>query len=233
MASPLGTFTVELFVHCSQLLCYSDVSLRRIHPPFQRAVTQGGQGGAPWRSLGLGCAFRLRWPRQGRRSRWGAWARRGCDSGARRDDTLVRSVVVPSILQIAGGDRQIIADRGAQRHGRAWWQCLRFAIRPSVALTQRLRVHLQTDDRARDVGAGLAASVTDGSFLAGSGFIVIGEPSRNWLAGLRRRSQRHRRPWKRWLVQSSSQCDRRACFHLHFLRSSSSSPSVALTNPCC
>jgi hypothetical protein len=24
-------------------------------------VTEGGQGGAPWRSLGLGCAFRFRW----------------------------------------------------------------------------------------------------------------------------------------------------------------------------
>ena len=44
------------------------VSVRRIHPPFERAVTQCGQPGAPWRSLGLGCAFRLRWPRQGRRA---------------------------------------------------------------------------------------------------------------------------------------------------------------------
>ncbi len=36
--------------------------------------------------------------------RGGAWARRGCDSGARRDDRLVRSVVVSAIRQIAGGD---------------------------------------------------------------------------------------------------------------------------------
>jgi hypothetical protein len=44
------------------------VSVRRIHPPFQRAVTRGGQGWAPWRSLDLGCAFRLRWPRRGRQA---------------------------------------------------------------------------------------------------------------------------------------------------------------------
>jgi hypothetical protein len=34
----------------------------------------------------------------------GAWARRGCDSGARRDDRLFHSVVVSAIRQIAGGD---------------------------------------------------------------------------------------------------------------------------------
>jgi hypothetical protein len=34
----------------------------------------------------------------------GAWARRGCDSGARKNDALVRSVVVSAIRQIAGGD---------------------------------------------------------------------------------------------------------------------------------
>jgi hypothetical protein len=85
-------------------------------------------------------------------------------------------VVVSAILQIAGGDRHITADRGARRYGRARWQCLRFAIRPSVALTKGLRVHLQTGDRARDVGAGLTASVTDGSFLAGSGLSSSGNP---------------------------------------------------------
>jgi hypothetical protein len=35
---------------------------------------------------------------------------------------------------------------------------------------------LQTDDCARDVGAGLTASVTDGSLIVCSGFIVIGKP---------------------------------------------------------
>jgi hypothetical protein len=51
--------------------------------------------------------------------RGGAWARRGWDSGARKDEGLVRSVVVPAIRQIAGGDLHITADRAAQGYGRA------------------------------------------------------------------------------------------------------------------
>jgi hypothetical protein len=91
-------------------------SERPAHPsPFC-----GGQGGDPKRSLGLGRVFRLRFPGQGTVPwAWGAWARRGCDSGARKDDRLVRSVVVSAIRQIAGGDRHTTADRGGRRYGRA------------------------------------------------------------------------------------------------------------------
>jgi hypothetical protein len=87
-------------------------SERPAHPsPFC-----GGQGGDPKRSLGLGRVFRLRFPRQGTVPWGGAWARRGCDSGARRDDRLVRSVVVSSIRQIAGGDLTPQPTGGARRY---------------------------------------------------------------------------------------------------------------------
>ena len=53
-------------------------------------------------------------------SRWeGSWARRGCDSAARSDGRLVRSVVVSTIRQIAGGDLTPEPTGGAQGYGRA------------------------------------------------------------------------------------------------------------------
>jgi hypothetical protein len=74
---------------------------------------------------------------------------RGRDEAATQVRGRTTRLSVPTIRQIAGGDRHTTADRGAQRYGRARWQCLRFAIRPFVALTQGVRVHLQTDDRRR------------------------------------------------------------------------------------
>jgi hypothetical protein len=124
---------------------------RPAHPsPFSAggAPRRGGMGSMAESRFGLCIPIAMAETRPSVVRR-GAWARRGCDSGARRDDRLVRSVVVSAIRQIAGGDLTPQPTGGAQGYGRARWQCLRFAILPSVALTQRLRVHLQTDDRRR------------------------------------------------------------------------------------
>jgi hypothetical protein len=118
-------------------------SVRRIHTPFRRA----GRGSMAESRFGLRIPIAVAETRPSVVR--GALARRGWDSDARKDDRLIRSVAVSAIRQIAGGDLTPQPTGIARRYGRARWQCPGFAIRPCVALTQRLRVHLQTDDRRR------------------------------------------------------------------------------------
>jgi hypothetical protein len=135
--------------------CRVTVSLRRDHPPFRRAVPHSGQGGDPWQRLGLGCAFRSRLPRRGRRSRG---AERGRDEATTQARGRTTRLSMPTIRQIPGGDRHTTADRGGRKYGRVRWQCPGFGSRPSVALTQGLRVLLQTDNRRRAARSREAAS---------------------------------------------------------------------------